>query len=89
MIRAENSDSEVEICLSKAQALVLFEWLVRNWETGCLEEEKNFADPAEKQVLMWLDGALQKVLTEPFDPNYRQLLNAAMREIVSDPSEWE
>ena len=89
MIKAVQTDGDVRIDLTKSQAIVLFEWLSRNWEVGCLQGEDSFADPSEKQVLMWLEGALQRTLSEPFDAQYHRILNSAKREVVPDPSEWD
>ncbi|WP_437723352.1 hypothetical protein [Sorangium sp. So ce861] len=72
----------VTIELTKDEALVFFEWLVR------LDESDGNAtkDEAEQKVLWALEGRLEKALSEPLAPNYRELLAAAKRRIV-DTSE--
>ena len=80
---------EVKLSLSKSEALVLFEWLARNWERTQWEDPKAFSDPAEKQILIWLEGDLEKLLTEPFDPKYREILHKCYRDVVPDTEEWE
>jgi len=59
--------------LTQDEALVLFEWLSR------LDERDAFPcdDPAEEQVLWSLHGQLQKVLVEPFQENYGELVQQA------------
>ncbi len=59
--------------LTDDQALVLFEWLAR------LDEREAFPveDPAEEQVLWCLHGQLEKVLSEPFRADYRELVEQA------------
>lgn len=72
----------VTIELTKDEALVFFEWLVR------LDESDGNAtkDEAEQKVLWTLEGRLEKALSEPLAPNYRELLAAAKRRIL-DTSE--
>jgi hypothetical protein len=71
------SECEVLLTLSKAEALVLFEWL------GSLDESQmpRFAHPSEEKVLWKVEGQLESVLTEPFAPNYRELLIQARRAV--------
>lgn len=59
--------------LTDDQALVLFEWLAR------LDEQDAFPveDPAEEQVLWCLHGQLEKALSEPFRPDYQDLVEQA------------
>ncbi len=71
------------------EGLILFEWLSRNWERSQWENEDLFSDPAEKQLLMWLESDLASVLKEPFDLKYHEILSEYYRKIVPDPKEWE
>ena len=59
--------------LTEDEALVLFEWLSRLDE----RDEPPCEDPAEEHVLWSLHGQLEKQLVEPFQENYRQLLESA------------
>jgi hypothetical protein len=59
--------------LTADQALVLFEWLARLDERDAFPIE----DPAEEQVLWHLHGQLEKLLSEPFRANYRELVEQA------------
>lgn len=59
--------------LTDDQALVLFEWLARLDERDALPVD----DPAEEQVLWVLHGQLEKALSEPFLPNYHELVEQA------------
>ena len=63
----------MNLVLTSDQALVLFEWLSRLDERDELPVE----DPAEEQVLWALHGQLEKALAEPFQENYRELVDAA------------
>jgi hypothetical protein len=59
--------------LTQDEALVFFEWLAR------LDEQDAFPceDPAEQQVLWLLHGQLEKVMVEPFQENYREIIEQA------------
>lgn len=61
----------VTITLTRAEALVLFEWLHR------LDDEPGNVDDAEQIALWRLSGALERTLSEPFAPDYRTLLQRA------------
>jgi hypothetical protein len=67
----------ITIQLSQAEALVLLEFLSRYSDAGKLEIE----DQAEQRALWDLGASLEKVLVEPFMPNYRELLEIARRQI--------
>ncbi|GHU14959.1 hypothetical protein AGMMS50225_27810 [Betaproteobacteria bacterium] len=79
---------DIQLTLSKSEALVLFEWLSRNWEKMHWEDDKLFVDPAEKQLMIWLEGDVSRLLTEPFDSKYREILSKAYRDLVPVPEEW-
>jgi hypothetical protein len=78
------SEGEVLLTLSKAEALVLFEWLASldGWLAGLDESQMPpFAHPSEEKVLWKVEGQLESVLTEPFAPNYSELLIQARRAV--------
>ena len=66
------SDDEICIRLSRAEALVLFEWLARVDDARAASIEH----PAEQKVLWLLEGQLEKQV-EVFSPNYKQLVEEA------------
>lgn len=70
-------ESEVTISLNKDEALVLFEFLSRFGEENNLKIE----DQSEERVLWNLCCDLEKVLVEPFQKNYRELLLKAQNNI--------
>lgn len=65
---------QIDISLSRDQALVLFEWLAR---TGAADQPAAFEDQAEQRVLWDLESALESVLTEPLREDYRELVETA------------
>lgn len=71
------TDEPVTISLRRAQALVLFEWLSR-----CDDEESlPFWDPSEQKVLWILTGQLEKVLVEPLQQDYGQIIERARKTV--------
>jgi hypothetical protein len=71
------SAEAITVELTKAEALVLFEWLSRT-------EEARFSiieDPAEDEVLSRVQGQLETTLVEPFAQNYQDLLARARKEV--------
>jgi hypothetical protein len=78
MSQAEEK-SVVVLRLTRAEALVLFEWLARVDAAGTLPIE----DAAEEQVLWRVEGQLESTLTEPLGPDYKQVVEAARREVRS------
>jgi hypothetical protein len=62
---------DVVISLSRDEALVLFEWLHRSEDQG---QVAGVEHDAERVALRNLSGPLERVLAEPFDPNYQQLV---------------
>lgn len=60
------------ITLSADEALMLLDWLQAHGEAGDLPH-----DAAQQQALWVLEAALEKAVSEPFDPNYAQLLAEA------------
>ncbi|WP_197073182.1 hypothetical protein [Microbacterium oxydans] len=66
--------ASVELHLTAAEALVLFEWLASVNESGAL-----VVDEAERRVLWDLESQLETKLVEPFLPGYRALVDEAKR----------
>lgn len=70
-------DSTVRIELSRAEALVLFEYLSRAWE----QRSMAFEDASEQAALWAVEGQLQKKLAEPFRADYRELVQRARADL--------
>ena len=68
------SDGTVRVLLSANEALVLFEWLHRVQDQ---EAALGIEDQAEQRVLWDMSACLERVLVEPFDGNYHQLVSDA------------
>ncbi|NNC16734.1 hypothetical protein HJC22_13510 [Corallococcus exiguus] len=73
------SDSKVMVELTRAEALVLFEWLARSDASEALATEEQ----AERTVLWRLEAELERVLPEPLAPDYKQLLSVARQSVVT------
>ncbi len=69
----------IRIELTGDAALVLFEYLTRI-DSG---DAAKAPHEAEERVLWFLEGQLERALTEPLDPNYRELLAKAQRRVRS------
>jgi hypothetical protein len=74
---------DINIQLSKEEAIVLFEFLSRLNDNN---QDDIFKDQAEQRVLWNIEGTLEKKLVEPFRPDYVDILNRA-REKVRDKKE--
>lgn len=73
-----NQNENVYLTLTKNEALVFFEFLCR------LNEQDNkelFEYPAEEKVLLSIEAELEKSLSEPFSPNYIEILQKAREEL--------
>ena len=66
------AEDDLQIRFTRAEALVLFEWLARTDDAGALPVNH----PAEQKVLWALEGRLEKQL-EVFAANYKQLVEEA------------
>jgi hypothetical protein len=77
------SQDKVNLELTRAEALVLFEWLVRTDSAEAIPIE----DKAEQKVFWKLEAALEKSLREPLLPDYSQLLAAARQEVRGEDEE--
>ncbi|HEV2217000.1 MAG TPA: hypothetical protein VGV88_05435, partial [Candidatus Dormibacteraeota bacterium] len=73
----------VTISLTKAEALVLFEWLHLNEarEDSFTTDHYDIHDPSDRAALWSLSGALERTLVEPFLSNYNGLVEAARAEL--------
>ena len=76
------ASGEYKIKLSRDVALVLFEWLTQH-------DEEDWAGvpsthPGEINALARLTGALEKTVTESFDPRYADLVSAARDRLASE-----
>jgi hypothetical protein len=89
MTSAAMKGDDIQLVLSKSEALVLFEWLSRNWEKTHWKDDKLFIDPAEQQLMIWIEGELARILNEPFDLRYRDILNESYRNLVPNPEKWD
>jgi hypothetical protein len=66
------------ITLDDDAALVLFEMLASNR----IETQLPNLEASERNALWDLEGSLEKVLVQPFSPNYTQLLAQARESLV-------
>lgn len=71
------SERKLGMELSNEEALVLFEFLSRFAE----DEKLEIIDQAEKEVLMSVLASLERELVEPFEINYKEILEEARRKI--------
>ncbi len=75
--------------LSRAEALVLFEFLGREdsrMKSDALSRYE-IEYPAERRVLWIIEGILETLLVEPFLPNYRSLVEKARDEVIERSGE--
>ena len=70
--------NELNITLSKDEALVLFEFFARFDDNNQFVLRNN----AEYLAFSKISGQLQKALTEPFNPNYQVILHAAQSRLA-------
>jgi hypothetical protein len=76
---SEDSEDPIQLKLSRAEALVLFEWLHVFDETDLGPP----MDSAERSALWRLEGKLEERLVELFAPNYRELLDDARKKVLN------
>ena len=69
---------DITINLTKDQALVLFEFVSRINEQP---DSNIFEDEAELFALSEVEGQLQKILDEPFRPDYNNIIEKARERI--------
>lgn len=77
------AEKTVTLRLTRAQALVLFDWLCRSDSA----ESFVFEDSAEQQVVWTVEGQLESSLVEPLAENYERLLDEARREVRAGAGE--
>lgn len=82
---AVQSKEGITISLSHDEALVFFEWLARNWERTQWEQAGLFSDPAEKQLLVSIEGDLSPLIAEVFSGAYQDHLRRAYRSFQRCP----
>ena len=70
--------NEITIKLTKDEALVFFEFLSRFNED---DNKEIFQDQAEEKTLWIIEGQLEKILVEPFMPNYQDIIQEARSRI--------
>jgi len=70
--------NEITIKLTKDEALVLFELLSRFSEN---DNKEIFQDAAEEKALWVIEEQLEKILVEPFKPNYQDIIQEARNRI--------
>ncbi|MAT83906.1 MAG: hypothetical protein CMD39_06415 [Gammaproteobacteria bacterium] len=73
------SKNAIALEVSQDEALVLFEWLA--------ELDSNNSGPAdgsaEQKVLWKLEGQLERLLVEPLESDYQQLVEEARRNVLA------
>jgi hypothetical protein len=73
----ELPDGHVLLRLSKAEALVLFEWIHHAEQQDTALAQLGLVDQAEQRVLWDLSASLESALAEPFLPNYAEVIASA------------
>jgi hypothetical protein len=71
--------TEVAVTLTTDEALVLFE-LLHRWEDS--GEIDTVLMPGEQTALWALSGRLESILVEPFEGNYRELVDYARQRLA-------
>lgn len=71
--------TEVAVTLTSDEALVLFE-LLHRWEDS--GEIDTVLMPGEQTALWALSGRLESILVEPFEGNYRELVDYARQRLA-------
>ena len=77
-------DNQINIGLTKDEAIVLFEYLGRFNEK---EDESLFEDQAEQRVLWDIECILEKELSEPFQENYADVVELARKNVRDSSNE--
>jgi hypothetical protein len=78
--RPTRSEGDTTITLTRAEALIVFEWLHRMEDAG----EAPSYDPAERVAAWNLSAALESVLVEPFESDYPAIIARAKRELLGE-----
>lgn len=74
------TEANIEVVLTKAEALVLFELLARYKDS----RELDIIDSSEETVLWKILGVLESKLAEPFAQNYLEILETARSSLRFD-----
>lgn len=86
-----NTESDVAIMLTRAEALVLFEFLSRENERMKRDQQRRYEvlHVAERNVMWVLLGALEKTLVEPFERTYLESVDKARAQVVERMGGWD
>ncbi|NVN42356.1 hypothetical protein HW537_00410 [Asaia siamensis] len=79
MSSVQKTDRGISLALSDDEALVLFEWLSRNWEKNQWGDDRPFADQAQRSLLVDIENGLASMLAAPFSSDYEEALSAAYK----------
>lgn len=85
----DSSEQKMSFSLKRSEALVIFEFLSRNWSKDKWDDESLVSDVAEKNALMILEGTLQEDLWEVLDREYMVEVMKARRVVVPNPEDWD
>ena len=81
--QSTSDDERVLIELTRPEALVLFELLARWSEQGSIDS--HLEHQAEQRVLWEIEGTLERMLVEPFMPDYGDRLAQARQVVEESP----
>ena len=71
-------EKEILIKLSRDEALVLFEFISR---FNQLDQDEIFQDQAEQKLMWLIETQLEKILVEPFQPDYKEIIQEARNKV--------
>jgi len=71
-------DKKISVRIGRDEAVVLFEMLAKFTRQKAL----SVRDEAERLALFRLHGALESTLTEPFRPEYKQLVDESRSRLL-------
>jgi hypothetical protein len=71
-------NDEINIRLTKDEALVLFEFISRFNEA---DHKALFQDQSEQKMMWLMEGQLQKILAEPFRQDYKEIIDKARNNV--------
>jgi hypothetical protein len=74
-------NNDMEIKLTKSEALVLFDFLTRFNDK---DDKESIEDSAEERILWDIESMLEKELKEPFQNDYKEQLEKARTEVKDD-----
>ena len=74
-------DAATPIELTRAEALVLFDWLGRHEH-----DDTTPGDAVEQRALWNLNAVLERTLVEPFQSDYHEIVKAARTHLTNDSS---